>query len=284
MDIIENVKRSIIQHGPHNNRIYLMRLNTGDTKGLIAILDEMALKKGYGKIFAKIPAPEWHAFKSADYIKEAVVPGFFTGKTDGFFVAKYFSAQRQKAPNVENLLHPVKQSGEGSVNTIHRTGRATRDVVSCKPSDAADMSVIYQEVFKSYPFPIQKPTYLKRMMKDGVLYFCIRIEGRIAAIAAAEIDLASKNVEMTDFATLPKWRGKGLAGMLLSHMDMKACELGLETAYTIARAASQGMNSVFQNNGYNYAGLLKNNSQICGSIQSMTVWYKHLNRSYLKSA
>ena len=48
-------------------------------------LDDMALKNGYGKIFAKIPASSWEAFKSADYIKEAVVPGFFAGKTDGFF-------------------------------------------------------------------------------------------------------------------------------------------------------------------------------------------------------
>ena len=253
-----------------------MRLNTDETHGLIATLDNMALKNGYGKISAKIPAPSWNVFKSADYVKEAVVPGFFTGKTDGFFVAKYFSAGRQKAPNVEKLLRLVKQAGDGSANILHRTGRAAREVIACKPSDAAEMSVIYQQVFKSYPFPIQKQTYLKRMMKEGVLYFCIRIEGKIAAISAAEIDLVNKNVEMTDFATFPKMRGMGLAGMLLSHMDKKTRKLGIKTAYTIARAASHGMNSVFKKNGYNYAGLLKNNSQICGSIQSMTVWYKHL--------
>ena len=276
VDIIEYINGSVIQHGPHNNRIYLMRLNTEDTHGLIATLDDMALKNGYGKIFAKIPAPSWNAFKSADYIKEAVVPEFFTGKTDGFFIAKYFCAGRQKAQEVKKLLRLVKQTGEASANNMHRRDRAMGDVVLCKPSDAAEMSVIYQKVFKSYPFPIQKPTYLKRMLKKGVLYYCIRIEGRIAAIAAAEVDLANKNVEMTDFATLPEWRGMGLAGMLLSYMDKKSRELGIKTAYTIARAASHGMNFVFQNSGYNYAGLLKNNSQICGSIQSMTVWYKHL--------
>ena len=254
-----------------------MGLNTDDTRGLIATLDDMAVKNGYGKIFAKIPAPAWNVFKSADYIKEAVVPGLFTGKTDGFFIAKYFSTRRQKTQNIEKLFRPVKQAGEGSASNNHRTGRVTREVVSCKPSDAVEMSMIYQQVFKSYPFPIQKPTYLKRMMKEGVLYFCVRIEGRIAALSAAEIDLASKNVEMTDFATLPEWCGRGFAGMLLSHMDKKACELGAKTAYTIARAASHGMNFVFNNNGYNYSGLLKNNSQICGSIQSMTVWYKHLS-------
>jgi len=276
MDIIETIKGSVIQHGPYNNRIYLMRLNTNNTHGLIATLDSMASRNGYGKICAKIPAPSWNAFKSAGYVKEAVVPGFFAGKTDGFFIAKYFSAGRQKAQNTENLLRLVKQAGEGSADNLHRSGRAARGVVACKPSDAAEMSAIYQEVFKSYPFPIQKQTYLKRMMKRGVLYFCIRVEGKIAAISAAEIDFVSNNVEMTDFATTPKLRGMGFAGMLLSHMDDKARKLGIKTAYTIARAASYGMNAVFKNRGYNYAGLLKNNSQICGSIQSMTVWYKHL--------
>ena len=276
MDSIENIKGSVIQHGPHNNRIYLMGLNTDDTRGLIATLDDMAVKNGYGKIFAKIPAPAWNVFKSADYIKEAVVPGLFTGKTDGFFIAKYFSTRRQKTQNIEKLFRPVKQAGEGSASNNHRTGRVTREVVSCKPSDAVEMSMIYQQVFKSYPFPIQKPTYLKRMMKEGVLYFCVRIEGKIAAIASAEIDMTNQNAEMTDFATPSKLRGMGFAGMLLKHMDQQTRKLGIKTAYTIARAASFGMNSVFKNNGYNYAGLLRNNTQICGSIQSMTVWYKHL--------
>ena len=81
---------------------------------------------------------------------------------------------------------------------------------------------------------------------------------------------------MTDFATNPQSRGMGLAGILLRHMGDKTRKLGIKTAYTIARAESHGMNSVFKNSGYNYAGLLKNNTQICGSIQSMTVWYKHL--------
>ena len=276
VDIIENIKGSVIQHGPHNNRIYLMRLNSDDTHGLIETLDDMAVKNGYGKIFAKIPAPAWNAFKSAEYIKEAVIPGFFTGKTDGFFIAKYFSDRRQNTQNVEKLLRLVRQDREGSANNMHRTGRATRDVVLCRLSDAPEMSVIYQRVFKSYPFPIREPRYLKRMMKEGVLYFCIRIEGTIAALAAAEIDLKNKNAEMTDFATLPKWRGTGFAGILLSHMDKKTRKLGIKTAFTIARAASLGMNVVFKNSGYTYAGLLKNNSQICGSIESMTVWYKHL--------
>ena len=139
------------------------------------------------------------------------------------------------------------------------------------------MSDIYHRVFRTYPFPIQKPAYLKRMMKEDVRYFCIRIDGRIVAIAAAEIDIRNENVEMTDFATMPEWRGMGLAEMLLRHMDRKMRDCGIKTAYTIARAASHGMNAVFRNKRYIYAGLLKNNTQISGQIESMTVWYKPLH-------
>jgi len=275
-DLIENIRGSVIQHGPHNDRIYVMRFNSSDTEGLIGALDEMASNKGYGKIFAKIPAPEWRAFKPADYVKEAVVPGFFKGKTDGYFIAKYCCAGRQHAPEVEQYSKFVKQTEQGSASQGRRDRSVMRKVVLCKPSDAAEMSAIYRRVFESYPFPIRKPAYLKRMMQKGVFYYCVRVEGRMAAIAAAEVDWRNQNAEMTDFATLPEWRGMGLAGMLLSYMDKKARSSGIKTAYTIARVASKGMNFVFHNNGYNYSGLLKNNSHICGSIQSMTVWHKHL--------
>ena len=278
MDRIEQVKGSVIQHGPHNNRIYLMRLNTNDTRGLIATLDEMAVKNGYGKIFARIPATSWKAFKSADYIKEAVVPGFYTGKTDGFFIAKFFSASRQKSPIVDSLSGLVRGTEARAEKNSQRTDRAAREIIACQPSDAEQMSGLYQNVFKSYPFPIQDPAYLRRQMQEGVPYYCIRMGGSIAAVAATEIDQASNTAEMTDFATLPKWQGRGFAGMLLIFMDRKVRTDGIKTSYTIARADSRVMNTVFRNRGYSYAGLLKNNSQIGGSIQSMTVWYKHLSR------
>lgn len=276
MDIIENIHGSVVQHGPHNNRVYLMRLNTDDTHTLIATLDDLALKNSCGKILAKIPAPVWNDFKSTGYIKEAVVPKLFKGQTSGFFIAKYLTAKRQKDESVKDLLSLVQQKTVDSINNKHRKSRVVRDVVPCKLSDTKEMSVIYQQVFESYPFPIQDPAYLERMMKKGTLYFCLRIESGIVAISAIEIDSENKNAEMTDFATLPKWQGMGFAGMLLKHMDKEVRKLGIKTAYTIARAESHGMNLVFKNNGYNYAGILKNNSNICGNIQSMTVWYKHL--------
>jgi putative beta-lysine N-acetyltransferase len=277
MDTIETIAGAHIQHGPHSDRIYLMHLNTADPHGLAARLEALAREKGYGKIFAKIPAPAWPAFKSARYRKEAVVPGLFHGRTDGYFIARYFSAARQADPAMNAGLNvsgpPADITAAGSPD---RSDREQPHVRVCQPPDAEAMSALYRQVFKTYPFPIHRPEYLVQMMRRGVRYFGIAIGGKMAALAAAEIDLRRANVEMTDFATRPRWRGRGLAGMLLRRMDREAKGQGIKTAYTIARAASVGMNAVFQQNGYRYAGFLKNNTQISGGIQSMVVWYKRL--------
>ena len=59
-------------------------------------------------------------------------------------------------------------------------------------------------------------------------------------------------------------------------MEKEVHAAGIKTAFTIARAASPGMNAVFRKHGYRYAGLLRNNTQIGGRLESMTVWYKPL--------
>jgi putative beta-lysine N-acetyltransferase len=115
------------------------------------------------------------------------------------------------------------------------------------------------------------------MIDKGVRYFGIRNAGRLVAVAATEIDPHAENAEMTDFATRQEWRGQGFAEILLRHMDRKVAEMGVKTAYTIARAGSAAMNRVFRRRGYEYAGWLKNNTQIGGRIESMAVWYKRLS-------
>jgi putative beta-lysine N-acetyltransferase len=271
MDKIASIRGSVVQHGRLNSRVYVMRMNVNDACGLIPELERLAKKKGYGKICAKIPVTAWKEFESAGYITEAVVPGLFKNRTDGYFVAKYLSPVRRKSYRDRCLNWQRYPTADGG-----RHPGCSMRVEACTPLDAGEMGAVYRQVFESYPFPIQEPAYLRRMMKEDVLYFCVRVEGHLASLAAAEIDPKNRNCEMTDFATLPEFRRQGFARALLGHMEATVRRLGIHAAYTIARAASLGMNAVFKNSGYRYAGILKNNSHICGSIQSMTVWYKHL--------
>ena len=254
-----------------------MELDRNRVQLIIESLETMAQNNGYGKIFAKIPAPDWQKFKMAGYLKEATVPGFFNGKMDGFFLGKYFSKKRQQIGDPNDSLGENVHNRKVSARKPSSNSASFSQIDMCKPADAQEMCSIYSQVFRSYPFPIIKPEYIQSMMNENVIYFCIRKEAKITTLASMEIDRNHKNVEMTDFATVQQWRGHGLAARLLDHMDQKAHDMDIRTAYTIARAQSPGINSIFRQNGYSYGGFLKNNTQISGSIESMTVWYKKLS-------
>ena len=147
---------------------------------------------------------------------------------------------------------------------------------ACLPADAEEMSEVYRAVFATYPFPIHDPAYLRETMTTHVAYFGIRRRGKIVALASSEMDTDAGNVEMTDFATLPEYRGHGLAKRILAVMEEKMRSRGLFMAYTIARSLSAGMNITFSRRDYRFGGTLINNTQISGRIESMNVWYKEL--------
>jgi len=54
-DNIEKFQKTTIQHGPHNSRIYLMKLYEADAPDIIQAMDKLAQEKGYGKILVKVP-------------------------------------------------------------------------------------------------------------------------------------------------------------------------------------------------------------------------------------
>ena len=50
----------------------------------------------------------------------------------------------------------------------------------------------------------------------------------------------------------------------------------MKTLYTIARGRSRPVNRMFGSAGYQFGGILVNNTHIGGQIESMTVWHKSL--------
>ncbi len=277
-DRLETLGRSLIQHGKSNDRVYLMKLDGSDYPAIIEQMDTLAAKEGYTKIFVKIPSRYEAAFSDAGFSPEAHVPMFYSGSEDAFFMAKYFDQKRavlsngnevkaviERAETAAPLSEPDKQSG-----------------LVCRillPEDAGTLAALYRIVFETYPFPIHDPAFLIEAMNAETVFFGIFHNGRLAAASSSEMDVKSENVEMTDFATLPEFRARGLAARLLHEMEREMKKRGIKTAYTIARAVSYGMNITFARQGYALAGTLVNNTNISGSLESMNVWYKPLNNS-----
>jgi beta-lysine N6-acetyltransferase len=276
-DRIERLGNSLIQHGKNNDRIYLMKLKDADVPRVIEGIETLAEENAYSKIFAKIPVRVSEDFLEAAYEIEASVPNFFGGREDGLFIGKYLAEWRRE-----------DEAEAAADQVLHAAFAKAEDGGGCQPlpahselremtvADTQTMAAFYSEVFDTYPFPIFDPAYLEETMASHIRYFGVLSGGTIRALAASETDTSQKHVEMTDFATMPPERGKGLAAMLLWHMEGAMSDEGFLTAYTIARAESYGMNIAFAKCGYAFGGRLTNNTNIGGRLESMNVWFKSL--------
>ncbi len=273
-DILVNIYGSEVQHGKHNDRIYVIHLDPVGEEALLLELEKLVQQHDYRKVFAKIPATSWKSFQSAGFIKEAEIPLLFSGQRDCYFVGKFFGGRQHTNEDFSDLKKIITQKSPLQVKEKDRNEPS--QVEKCSYIDSEELALFYREVFASYPFPIFEPTYLEKMMHEEVVYYCVRNRGKIIAAAATESNPGSSYAEMTDFATAFEWREQGLASSLLNRMERDLEKNGILTAFTIARAASQGMNMVFKRGSYHYSGLLVNNTQISGKIESMTVWYKRL--------
>lgn len=276
-DVIEQLGESTIQHGPYNDRVYLMKAARNDLSMLPGALQALAVREGYAKVFAKIPGVAREAFIEAGYVEEATIPGFIHGDEPVSFMSLFLARQRgesRSASRNEEVLGACREKQADEPPVALPEGLVLR---LCVASDAEAMARCYAQVFDSYPFPITDPRYIRETMASHVAYFGIWDEGLLMALSSAEMDREGQNAEMTDFATLPDSRGSGLASSLLHQMEAEMKRQGMLTAYTIARAPSFGINITFARMDYCYGGQLINNTNICGNFEDMNVWYKRLD-------
>jgi len=271
-DRIEYLNHSLIQHGKHSNRVYLMKLDPRDCATIINSIEELALQYEYTKIIAKIPSKYDSFFECSYYEKEATIPGLYDGNEDASFWCKYLNDLRKQADfeMIQSALDIALHSNHAQKSLPSYFFRSTI------PEDIPSMIALYKQVFESYPFPIFEQSFLLETMLSNVYYYGLWDHETLIALSSIELDPDHENAEMTDFAVLPEYRGQNLALLLLRHMEEKKEELSIKTAYTIARSNSIGMNKTFAKSGYSFAGTLFNNTQISGSIESMNVWYKSL--------
>lgn len=275
-DKIEKIESSIIQHGPNNDRVYLMKLAEKDSPEIIDKLHDLSLVKKYTKIFAKVSGKMLNDFMDNDFKKEASIPKFFKGKETAHFVSRFIGAaraflspsKRQRIKkNIEVALTKKDQ------NSLQKPKMEFRPL---DHDDANQLVTLYEKTFKVYPFPIFDEQYIKKTMDENIDYFGAFVDEQLVAASSAEKDIENKNAEMTDFATLPKYRGKNVSYFLLKEMEQEMISQDFKTLFTIARSESIGMNATFARRDYEFAGTLVNNTLIGEDIESMNVWYKNL--------
>lgn len=275
-DTLERIGNSLVQHGPLNKRAYLMHLAPQDEPRIVPRLERLAQEHGYTKIFAKVPEAVAPRFTRVGFSIEAFVPGMFNGSEGGVFLGRYFADWRKRPGNPQALTDVLSTARAKAATPSCPDLPSGAAIVRMKTEQAEHMAEVYAAVFDSYPFPIFDPDYLRHAMSNDVRYYAVILQDRPVALASAEMDRALGAAEMTDFATLPEYRGRKLAGALLKHMGREMQQAGFHTLYTIARAGSYGMNITFARAGYAFGGTLPNNTHIAGGLESMHVWHLSL--------
>ncbi len=269
-------KGSVIQHGKLNKRVYLIKLEKDDFPQIIEHINQLAIQEGYTKIFCKTPSWATPDFLANGFHVEAYIPEFYNNNMDVFFVSKFFGPERLL--NIEN----DKLSALSEIILNYNTNqtipkmRLTDKLIRLREEHAQEAANLYKQVFNSYPFPIYDPNYILETMQSNVQYYGIERNGKLIALASAEIDFDGQNAEMTDFATLPDFRGQNLSVILLGKMEEEMTKQNISTLYTIARLNSLPMNKTFFKLNYKYTGTLIKNTNISGQIESMNVLYKHI--------
>ncbi len=284
MDRVDALAGAVIQHGSENQRIYVMDWQVNPDGSAAAAFRMEAQRHGYSKVIAKVPASFSSLFLDDGYTKEAEIPGFFQGMEDAVFLSLFLESSRQQLePDTKLRMEDVLATARAKPVDPPSALGTSYDWKRCSPSMAEDIAAVYGSVFATYPFPITDPAYVEKTMNEqSVWYYAVLdLEGKIAALAAAEFNPRAMAVEMTDFATVPKHRGQGLAQFLLRQMENEVANQGVKTAFTIARAVSYGMNSTFHRLGYTYGGTLVNNTNIAGQMESMNIWWKSLDATTL---
>lgn len=273
-DEIITLGQSTVQHGPANDRVYLMKLHPGDLPDIVHDVYELGREHGYTKLFAKVPAEAASHFSALGFTDEARVPFMHRGQTAGYFMSKYLDQSRSVPQSIERIAEVLDQADRKAVSPSKPGGDG--EIVRLRAGNADELAELYGTVFETYPFPVHKPEFIRECMDEDTAFFGILSNDKLVAAASMEMDMSWRCAEMTDFATLPEFRGQGAASRLLAAMESAAVDIPIDTVYTIARAESFGMNIVFARGGYGFGGTLHNNTQIGGKLESMNVWYKQV--------
>ncbi|MFW6386596.1 MAG: putative beta-lysine N-acetyltransferase [Bacillota bacterium] len=266
--------RANILLSPRNKRIVIKEFKGEDVTRLADTLKDIGAEAGLTKIWFKHPRKKSRRFLEERFREEAVVKKFYP-EDDASLLSLFLVPERGESDNQkekQKLLDDVcalKEKENYDLPPGYNFQIAGKE-------DILDLTGLFGQVFSTYPYPIYREEYIQKMMDEGVVYGVINKGRETVAAASAETVEELANAEMTDFATLPEYRGQGLAACILRRLEEELKDRNYRCLYTIARAGVYGINRIFGRAGYEYTGTLVKNCSIGGSLEDMNVWCKRI--------
>jgi beta-lysine N6-acetyltransferase len=227
------------------------------------------------KITVYAPPGDDRKWRDIGFQKEAVIQGFFEG-SDAHLWAAYTNDERELSPREDAHRATVQLAlSKPLVETPVLLPGFESD--SAQPNDSSEIAALLDQTFEDYPTPIDQDIIAEQIANQDNFFRVVRDgDGEVAAVASAELDHLRMSAEMTDCATRPDQRGKGLMAFILRTLEHDiGVRYGIRDLYTIARADEVGMNCVFSKLGYDFHGRLINNCRMPNGWESMNVWCRN---------
>lgn len=277
--------RAVLFLDHYNQRIRILSYQAKSFEKLVLAVRFLSEANGFDKITVFATHEDWMEFLRFGYVLEAVISHYHRGE-DAYVVSKFRSQERlTSAVLMDEILLIERILGERGVRE-HARPQLPSDVGLrlARPDDLNELVSLYGEIFETYPSPLLHASYLEAILQKDSLFAVCEVQGRIVAAASAELHPEDLAAELTDCATRPEARGRGLMSHLLRRLEKELIARSYICAYTMARARSYGMNAVFHGLGYTFMGRLVNSCDIFGAYEDMNIWVRRLTAGAASAA
>lgn len=260
----------------YNRRLKVLDYRATDYAAMVAKLHFLAEANRFDKIWVKADQRDWEQFLRFGYVLEGLLKYANRGRT-AYMMSKFRSQQRLHSRELMKETLLIEEILGRTRRETPRPLPAGYSLDFARESDVDGMLALYRRVFRTYPSPLTYREYLTAVLHRDALFRVIRDKsGQVVSVASAELDKAHKSAELTDCATHPSERGKGLMSVILDALENDLRKAGYVCAFTMARARSYGMNAAFHALGYEFNGRMINNCDIYGAFEDMNLWVKDL--------
>jgi len=261
---------------PHNRRVKVYQLPQEDIFAEVKdTIENLAQDHQCDKIIFYSKEDEIKMLDQINCEKEGTITGFFQGE-DAHIYSLFLNKKRNNpiAWEEEQKVMEIVNQDTKTVTEIDLPSEYTMRHAQLK--DAKRMAELYDEVFETYPTPMHEPEFIEEMMHNHVYFTIIEHKGELVSACSADLFPEFNAAEMTDCATLPEYRGKGLLSQQFIHIEKKMEDMGVHTLFSYSRAVSVGMNLINSRHGYSFGGRMLQNSNISGRFEDMNIWVKNL--------
>ncbi len=256
----------------YSDRLRCDHPNVDDGRALGRALTHQAVRESCGRVVVLVHEELAAGLRAAGYEQEATMPGFYSGDGDCAVMglalddSRSLSADAAALQKVERLLRdaPPERS-----RPLIETERAI-------VGDGEAIAQLITETFDHYPTPSGVSAYIEQHIEDGTPFRLVREGDKVIACASADLVPEARTAELTDCATSPEHRGRGLMQAILADLVGDLEDLGYPTAFTLARAQVPGVNLAFQRLGFELRGRMAQSCRIGTGLEDMNVWSRRL--------